>query len=93
MRKYAVAGSLLLLLLLGTVAHISTRRPPAVILFEPPLHAPRLPGAHVETEVEGGRNSPLRAPRIPKPVKRRGFLPPMVARSARVVGDASKNIS
>jgi hypothetical protein len=80
MRKDTLVGSLavlLLLLLLGTVAHQSISRRPAVILFEPP----RLPGAHIETEVEGGQNSPLPAPRgrATKPVKRRLSLPPMVA--------------
>jgi hypothetical protein len=86
MRKHALVrflafhvGALTLLLLLGTVAHQSISRRPAVLLFEPS----RLPGAHVEKEVEGGsgQNSPLPAPRgrAPKPVKRRGILPPMVA--------------
>lgn len=85
MRKHALAGSLaihasalLLLLLLGTIARNSIP-PPAVILFEPPLHAPRLPEVHVEGG--GGQNSPLpaRRGRAPLPSKRRVFLPPMVA--------------
>lgn len=87
MRKHALAGSLafhasvlLLLLLMGTVARQSQSLPPAVILFEP-LHAPRLPPAHVESEGGGGQQSPLpaRRGRAPKPVKSRIFLPPMVA--------------
>ena len=85
MRKYALVrflafhvSTLMLLLLLGTVAHRSIRPAPAVLLFEPSSQAPRLPGAHVETEVE---SSPLPAPRerAPKLLKRRSFLPPMVA--------------
>jgi len=82
MRKDTLIGSLavlLLLLLLVTMAHQSISRRPAVLRFEPS----RLPGAYVEKEVEGGsgRNSPFPAPRgrFPKPVKRRGILPPMVA--------------
>jgi len=87
MRKHALAGSLaihasalLLLLLLGTVAHHPNRLPPAVILFEP-LHAPRLPVLIHEKNGGGGQNSPLpaRRGRAPQPVKRRVFLPPMVA--------------
>ncbi|MCU1336325.1 MAG: TonB family protein [Bryobacterales bacterium] len=83
MRKHALVGSLafhasalLLLLVLGTVAHQSKRVPPAVILFEP-LHAPRLPAFNGG----GGQNSPLpaRRGRAPQPVKSRVFLPPMVA--------------
>jgi protein TonB len=89
MRKHALAGSvaihasaLLLLLLLGTVARQSKLVPPAVILFEP-LRSPRLPPVHVEKPVDGGggQNSPLpaRGGRAPQPVKRRVFMPPMVA--------------
>jgi len=77
MRKDTLVGSLavlLLLLLLGTVAHQSISRRPAVILFEPS----QLPGAHVEKEVEG-ESLPAPRGRAPKPVKRRGILPPMVA--------------
>lgn len=87
MRKPALVGSLaihasilLLLLLLGTMAHNSFAPPPAVILFEP-LHAPRLP-THIEkNNGGGGQNSrlPARRGRAPQPVKRRVFLPPMVA--------------
>jgi TonB family protein len=86
MRKHALVGSLaihasalLLLLLLGTIARDSIPPLPAVILFEPPLHAPRLPEIHVEGG--GGQHSPLpaRRGRTPKPQKSRTFLPPMVA--------------
>jgi len=85
MRKHALVGSLaihasalLLLLLLGTVAHNRNPLQPAVILFEP-LHAPRIP--EVPVEGGGGQQSPLpaRRGRAPQPVKRRVFLPPMVA--------------
>jgi hypothetical protein len=67
MRKDTLVGSLavlLLLLLLGTVAHRSSSRRPAVILFEPPLNAPRVPA---------------RPGRAPQPLKRRVFLPPAAA--------------
>jgi hypothetical protein len=77
MRKHALVGSLaihasalLLLLLLGTVAHNSIRPRPAVILFEPPVRAPRPPEFD---RIEGGRG------RAPQPVKRRVFPPPKVA--------------
>ena len=74
------AGALLLLLLLGTVAHQSVSRRPAVLLFEPPWHAPRSPEVD---RVEGGagRSSPLpaRRGRAPQPIKSRALLPPKVA--------------
>jgi len=86
MRKHALVGSLtihasalLLILLLGTVARHSIAPPPAILLFEPPLHAPRVPEVHVEGG--GGQNSPLpaRRGRTPQPVKSKTFLPPMLA--------------
>jgi hypothetical protein len=86
MRKHALAGSLaihasalLLLLLLGALAHNPSPLPRAVIVFGP-LRAPRLPAVH-ENYGGGGQKSPLPAPRerAPKPVKSRVFLPPMVA--------------
>ena len=90
MRKHALAGSLaihasalLLLLLLGAIARNSIAPPPAVILFGPPLRAPRLPEVHVEGG--GGQQAPLpaRRGRAPLPAKRRVFLPPMLATNAR----------
>ena len=50
MRKYALAGTLaiyagtlLLLVLIGTIAHHARPASPAIIRFEPELTAPRLP--------------------------------------------------
>jgi hypothetical protein len=50
MRKYALAGTLaiyasalLLLLLIGSVAHHARPASPAIIRFDPALSAPRLP--------------------------------------------------
>ncbi|MBZ5632311.1 MAG: hypothetical protein LAO55_04210 [Acidobacteriia bacterium] len=49
MRKHGLVGTLaiyasaLLLFLLGAMAHHTKRASPAIIRFEPPLRAPRLP--------------------------------------------------
>jgi hypothetical protein len=71
MRKHALVRfvafhvcALMLLLLLGAMAHRSMQRRPAVMLFESPLDAPRVPA---------------RPGRAPQPLKRRVFLPPAAA--------------
>jgi hypothetical protein len=74
MRKHAVrflafhAGTLMLLLLLGTVAHRSIHPRPAVILFEPTGRTPRFPAT-----------LPAYPGRAPQQLKRRLFRPPMMA--------------
>ena len=66
-----LTSALLLVILLGIVAHRHKHATPAVLRFEPALNGP----------ADGGQDSafPPRRGGAPQPAKRRLFLPPKVA--------------